>query len=130
MTVLKKTRAQFELYQLTENEYPAAAVACSVTGFNGLLLLAARAERNSSAGKCHSVWGEAALTHPMNQVPKKSNKHVKEPRVVPFHRAYGGVDRFTVVANTAPLFENVPDHNAVQNAIIKNSNIDGKFHIA
>ena len=129
MAVLKKTHAQFELYQLTENEYPAAAAACSVTGFNGLLLLASRAERNSSACEYHSFWGKAALTHTMNQAPKKSGKQVKEPRVVPFHRAYGGADRFTIVANTAPLFENVPDHNAVQNAIIKNSNIDGKCRI-
>ena len=125
----KKRRAQFELYQLTENEYPAAVVACSITGFNGLLLLAARAERNSSAGEYHSFWGETALTHTMNQAPNKGSKQVEEPRMQSFHRAYGGADRFTVVANTAPLFENVPDHNAVQNAIIKNLNIDGKFRI-
>ena len=129
MGVLKKTCAQFELYQLTEHEYPAAAVACSITGFNGLLLLASRAERNSSAGEYHSFLGEAAPTDTMNQAPNKGCNQVKEPRVQPFHHVYEGADRFTVVANTAPLFENVPDHNAVQNAIIKNSSINGKFCI-
>lgn len=38
---LKKTRAQFQLYPLSPDEFPEKAVACSAAAFNGLLYMAA-----------------------------------------------------------------------------------------
>ncbi|KIM66486.1 hypothetical protein SCLCIDRAFT_21954 [Scleroderma citrinum Foug A] len=104
VSILKKTQAQFELRPLDSPNFSNKAVACSANAFNGLFFLATELEL-SLAGN-NNTSEEKIL-----------------PNVTPFCHVNHDLDVYTLVANTSPLFHNVPDTNAAQNTMIKQSDI-------
>lgn len=112
---LKKTRAQFELLPLRPDEFPEKAVTCSASAFNGLYFLVTEYELSMNT--------VSEATSHNKTLDNASNEHNNAAFVIPFCRAYQEQDIFAIVANTQPLFRNVPDTNSAQNTMIRRSDI-------
>lgn len=112
VSTLKKTRAQFELHPLQPDEFPEEAVACSASAFNGLYFLVTEHELGLSAATVNDKSTESGM-----------DDRNSSPFVLPFCRAYQERDFFAIVANTQPIFRNIPDTNSPQNTMIRRSDI-------